>query len=369
MMTEAAHAVGLLRLRHLLQRTGTDVDKNDSDPAGDGDQSPLQVIDSGFEEISDLCGDLMEHFVIEMANTFWSACLFGGPGGIELALASVVGFGPVPAALVQFLEHRSSPLRLSPLLLITLFIQTPFDRVEPDPKATIPKRGKKGRKLKKKAQRKLTPLEKESEARREKVDILKVLLKYGARPDACDLMGTTVCHFGAASYATTESMEMVKLCQKAALSAHLFGQFVELHGLENAAFLNGKRGICRGFVVSQNGNPLRTVHLNGFNNKPLDISPDNIKLVDTAIEIGVVRPKLCDKKDRVGGTALGELSRSNCVDVIDFLINDLQADVDVTDRRGKSFMKLVMTSMSPLDSENVSFGPDVHNAVVTRAYW
>lgn len=53
---------------------------------------------------------------------------------------------------------------------------------------------------------------------------VELLLRYGARPDAKNVTGKTVCHYGSGLKATETSLAMVDMCIPAAASAFLFAK-------------------------------------------------------------------------------------------------------------------------------------------------
>jgi len=188
------------------------------------------------------------------------------------------------------------------------------------------------------------------------VKVVKLLLLYGARPDAKDVVGKTVCHYGAGAMATDMTIEVVRMCSAAAESSHLFGKEVVLQGL-NKASLNGKRGIAHGFVTESGR---RVIYLID-QEKELSIKPENITLGDgSAVESPT---KLCDIQDRLGGTALLEVFLSDRVDVGKFLIEELGASVDIRDSDGCSAKSLALNGGHMFSA----IGPVVMKAASKRA--
>jgi hypothetical protein len=175
-----------------------------------------------------------------------------------------------------------------------------------------------------------------SEDLKNQIKAAKLLLFHGARPDAKDVCGKTVFHYGAGVYATMTTMKIAKMCMEAAESCHLFGKEVELQGLKTKAF-NGKRGICRGYDVDTGR---RAVYITD-ERKNLALKPENIRLVKG--QTGSKRPKLCDSQDRLGGTCLLEVFMSNRTDVATFLLEECGASIDIADFDGCSPKSMAST--------------------------
>ena len=158
-------------------------------------------------------------------------------------------------------------------------------------------------------------------------DAVKLLLEYGARPDAKDVCGKTVCHYGMGCMATEMTLTTARYCLEAHQSSHLFGKEVELHSLQKED-MNGLRGICRGYSVATGR---RSVYV--FDEKKaVAIKPENLRLVgaDDA-DVDSTRPKLCDVPDRLGGVALLEVYMQGRVDVAKILLDEHHASIDVAD--------------------------------------
>ena len=329
-------------IRKKLHRHGTDVKLNDRDVFGDGDQSPIHLNDKGKQVYRDLFavgGDITED-----ANDFATRpdkpsykrflylCIGGNYETVKRILERVTAdrkphHGDVDSALLFFLETRVTSMRLTPLLAIVSmgkFMAFPV------------------------GQHKILT--------ENQLKIARLLLLYGARPDARDVCGKTVCHYGAGAMATPITMEVVRMCSAAHQSSHFFGKEVVLHGLQ-AADLNGKRGIARGFVV-QSGR--RVVYLID-DEKELALKPENLALADST----TIEPfrKLCDIQDRLGGTALLEVFMSNHVHVGKFLLEELEADPGLADSDGYS---PEMMAMQPHGQVSSAIGPMVMQAVMRR---
>jgi hypothetical protein len=166
------------------------------------------------------------------------------------------------------------------------------------------------------------------------------LLSYGARPDARDVCGKTVCHYGAGAVATEMTMAVVKQASAAYKTSHLFGKEVELCGLKTQA-MNGKRGIARGYQCKIGR---RAVFVYD-ENRLIAFKPENIKLVNGQGEDDeIIRSKriLCNLQCRLGAVSLQETVMGNRKDVAQFLIHELGADIDIADRDGCSPKSMAM---------------------------
>lgn len=312
-------------LRSQLSSHGTNVTMNDEDPYGDGDQSPVASHHAQFyRDMYASGGDINHHADIElrMISNFAKLCLMGDVDRVEQALqAASVGYkeGPPPAALTELLEKRETSQRLSPLLMLVSIgknLQV----------ASVSVR--------------LAAVQ---------VEVAKVLLRYGARPDARDFAGKTVCHYGMGMMATMHmTVEIACACSEAHKSSDLYGRQVELHGLEGASELNGSVGWCRGYQVDKGR---RIVYLPN-EGRLVNVKRKNIKLVvdieTTAASVetegtegdGSEKPAfpgwLCDIPDRLGSVCLHELVQSEREDIARLLFDKYVADINVADVDGVS---------------------------------
>jgi hypothetical protein len=294
------------KIREGLRKHGTNVDQNDADITGDGDQSLIHLNFKGKQFYRDLFGnggDLQEHAEFGRLSQFAVACITGVVEAVETSLkqaASTSNNGSSDPskpseALIRLLETRETSMRVSPLLMI---VSLGKNVPQADP------------------------------ARQ--VAIATMLLKYGARPDAKDVCGKTVCHYGAGQMATDMTMKVVDMCIPAAQSSHLFGKDVELYGLSNES-MNGICGIARGYIA---GTGRRVVYLLD-QKKEMAIKPSNIRLVEANNE-AEPRPNLCDIQDRLGIVSLLEVFMTNRDDVAKFLLDKHDARIDLADSDGFS---------------------------------
>jgi hypothetical protein len=174
------------------------------------------------------------------------------------------------------------------------------------------------------------------------------LLSYGARPDAKDTCGKTVCHYGAGAMATDMTMEVVQRAAKAYETSYLFNQEVELAGLTGNTSMNGLRGIARGYHYSTGR---RAVYLHD-QGKQVSVKPENVKLVDPSTESN--ERKLCDLQCRLGTVSLLETIPSNRADVAEFLVNQLGASIDIQDLDDVSARSMAMMGIAELVSPAAS---------------
>ena len=317
------------KIREGLRKHGTDVDRNDVEVTADGDQAPIHLNHTGKQFYRDLFGsggDLLEHARFEGLSQFGGACITGKEEFIEACLKQASSnrrgnssSDPSKPSkdLIRLLETRETSMRLSPLLMIVSL-------------------GKN------------VPVADPAHLAQRQVAIAAILLKYGARPDAKDVCGNTVCHYGAGQMATDMTMKVVEMCIPAAQSSHLFGKDIELYGLSNES-MNGKRGIARGYIT---GTGRRAVYLLD-QKKEMAIKPGNIRLIGAQNE-AEPRPNLCDIQDRLGSVSLLEVFMTNRADVAAFLLDKHNARFDIADWDGFSPKSM---AMSPGAGLTTSVGP------------
>jgi len=260
-------------IRQLLQEIGTDVDQNDSDPTGNGDQTTISTVERRdvARHLFATGGDIHEHFTGAQVSKFAMACAGGSLKTVQSELQSVKSTAVQPFSkseeLRTLLETRETSMRLSPLLLIVslgknLFMPGSQPQFE---------------------------------------SITKLLLKNGASPVAKDVTGKTVAHYGAGGMATKMTLEVTDMCIRAAKSHHLFSKDVTLKGLKTEE-MNGKVGIVGGFDPDSNR---RAVYLTE-DNKEVWIKVENIFLLDDTAKCQPY-PLLTDIQDRLGSVSLHEI--------------------------------------------------------------
>eukprot|EP00571_Detonula_confervacea_P014415 CAMPEP_0172302324 /NCGR_PEP_ID=MMETSP1058-20130122/4040_1 /TAXON_ID=83371 /ORGANISM="Detonula confervacea, Strain CCMP 353" /LENGTH=587 /DNA_ID=CAMNT_0013012749 /DNA_START=116 /DNA_END=1879 /DNA_ORIENTATION=- len=337
-----AHAV----VTKVALLAGTDVDMNDADPYGDGDQSPVSV---GGEESADIMsrfremagpshggefdkaeparqvirelwsagGDLESYLKFGGFSSFATSCCLGDSKAVKRAIKGTVEGDE----RVHLLERRESGMRFTPLLLCIAISKV---------------RGY------------VCQITGAREADMDHLGVVKILLLHGARPDCKELAGKTAVHYGAGSRATADSLKMTDYSFHAAKSAAYFGKRVTLRNLKAEQF-NGLPGVLGGFDADTGR---RQVTLD--NQKQLYILPQNIFSVreDKEVEDKEVEDKevciydpsknLLNECDRVGTISFHEvfLSPMGRVDVAEFLI-ERNVSVDITPPCGNSLRKLV----------------------------
>jgi hypothetical protein len=292
------------RIRAGLIRHGTDVEANAREPQGDGDQRRIEnpAHQQFYREIFSVGGDLAECFETPgIVSEFGNLCTFGDAPRIKALLeAADAPDLPHPTKeLIQLLETRETSMRLSPLLMIVSV-------------------GKN-----------LSMGSNDAELRRNQLKVAELLLEYGARPDARDVNGKTVCHYGAGMMATKTTMKIVERAAKSYETSYLFDQEVELTGLTDES-KNGLRGFARGFKSSSGR---RAVFLCD-QGKQVAVKPENIKLVGSSTSTKLDERNLCDVQCRLGMTSIMETAMSDRGDVAEFLGKQMGASLDIKDCDG-----------------------------------
>ena len=127
-----AHELRLL-LRERLRRHGTDVDLNDRDPFGDGDQSPIHLDDSGkqvyrdmFASGGDITADATDFYARidkPAQKSFLYLCVQGKYDMVKLVLETFdanvqARRGAMDPTIHVMLNYRVTSMRLTPLLAI-----------------------------------------------------------------------------------------------------------------------------------------------------------------------------------------------------------------------------------------------------------
>jgi len=252
--------VGIPIIRRLVELSGTDLEKNDSDPYGDGDQSGVgemgrrgeptrQILRELFRQGAGLGAygfnpDDFSHFAEDGAyefnpdefSHFAFACAAGDVDEVErLILATEQG----SQERMRLLERRETGLRLSPLLLTVASI---------------------------------TVARSPGEGLDYVLAVVRMLLRYGARPAAKDLIGKTMSHYGAGTNATEETLMMNDYCVDAAKTSAYFGKEIVVRNLTKDEY-NGLEGVLGGYLC-ESGLPRRQVILK--DGKELALLPKNI---------------------------------------------------------------------------------------------
>jgi hypothetical protein len=243
--------------------------------------------------------------------------------------------------LIQLLETRETAMRLTPLLLVFCMLRKLGAMSEDTTDDTDDGRSSCSLLSKKSSSsaKDCTALELNL------LRVVMVLLQYGARPDAKDVTGRTVCHYGAGIHATDSSMAATSMCIGAAISAHCFGKEIVLRDMDDSAY-NGMRGIAAGYQAETGR---RIVYIFGRKSE-IVVMNRNIRLVQRSKhENAIVIPppkkpfNLCDVQDRLGRVCLTELFDSKRVDVATFLMTKHEASIDIPDWNGNTLRSISMT--------------------------
>jgi hypothetical protein len=294
-------------IRAALKDMGTDLAVNDADPTGNGDQSLIQSCErrDGARELYSIGGDIHKHATEGAFSELGTMCFIGGVKAAHIMIENVTKKIQQPYSrqkeMITLLEMRDTSLRLSPLLLIVSAGKNASGQPYMD-----------------------------------HAGVAKILLKSGASPDAKDVLGKTVCHYGAGAMATSMTMEVVDMCIRAARSSHLFGKDVELHGLKNVD-MNGLKGVAGGFDPDSER---RAVYLPD-QQKEVWVKPINIRLAESNGDAEVEeKPMLADVQDRLGSVALHEVILQGREDVAEFLLIKHQASIHTADMDDMTPLKM-----------------------------
>jgi len=314
-------------IRAALIQMGTDCNRNDSDPTGNGDQSPIQSKPQrdAARDLYSIGGDIHAHATEGAFSDIINYCVMGLASGIKAKIEKVTNripqssWSPCHEDLINILETRETSMRLSPLLAIVSMGKNAVG---------VPSKNH--------------------------IDAAKLLLKHGANPKAKDVLGKTACHYGAGGMATPMTLEVVDMCIRAAQTSYLFGKEVELHGLKKEE-MNGLKGLCGGFDPDSNR---RIVHVPSMANTTFSIKPENIRLLPphTAPKDIVM---LVDVQDRLGSISLHEVAMQERLDVAEFLLCKHQTSIYILDADGISPLKMA--------GQGAQMGSDVCKMIMDTA--
>mmetsp|Transcript_37067 Transcript_37067/g.64990 ORF Transcript_37067/g.64990 Transcript_37067/m.64990 type:complete len:556 (-) Transcript_37067:298-1965(-) len=314
-------------VRKLVVLAGTNTETNDNDPYGDGDQSLVGVgkeHDSSnmkklmeeeparqiLRELFGIGGDLESHLLQNGLSPFAMMCCSGNAAVVEKAIKQTAKGSK---ERMQLLERRETGMRLTPLLLaIAMSKHKRFAS-----RATGVK-----------------------EADVDHVNVVKILLHYGARPDCKELTGKSAAHYGAGSMANRDSLKMTDYIFEAAKSSAHFGERVILRNLNKNEY-NGLEGTLGGFVAETGR---RQVILDE-SKKDLALLPKNIfSFGDGEEEVCIhdASRNLLNDHDRFGTLSLHEVFLSERIDVAEFLIKR-NVSLDIAPVCGNTVRKMVFT--------------------------
>ncbi|KAL7546866.1 hypothetical protein ACHAWF_010192 [Thalassiosira exigua] len=294
-------------IRRVLIDIGTEVSLYDDDPTGDGDQSmicPMSKRDEG-RELYAIGGDIHAHLATENAmSSFALCCAMGSAEAVKRAIQVEMRGKRMPYSrssnLKTLLESRETSMRLSPLLMIVSAgknLKGPFPGMQ------------------------------------QHGETAKILLRHGASPVAKDVLGKTVCHYGAGMVANDMTLEVVDICTRAAISHYLHAKDVSLRGL-NAEDMNGRVGVAGGFDCDTGR---RSVYL-PEEDREIWVKIENIELSSESSG-EMKRVNLPDVQDRFGGVSLQEVIMTDRVDVAEFLLRKHHTSIHTTDMDGVSPLK------------------------------
>jgi hypothetical protein len=118
------------KIRKGLRAYGTNVEQNDGDPTGDGDQSPVHLDENGKQFYRDLFaegGDLNECVEANVISTFGKCCVSGNARAVKSMLQEANNDdkeqAQPSAALIKLLETRETSMRFSPLLMVVSMVR------------------------------------------------------------------------------------------------------------------------------------------------------------------------------------------------------------------------------------------------------
>jgi len=311
----------------VLTMAGHNLTVAKNDPYGDGDQSPIgnkgasqkdeslrQIFRTLWANGGDVCG----YLVFNELSSFSRLCAVGNAAMVEKRIKATSEFSNERKML---LEKRETGMRLSPLLM-TIYWSKQKERTSQMTRVNLQDMNH--------------------------LRTVKVLLKYGARPDVRDVTGKTMAHYGAGSWATDETMLMNDHCVEATKACDYFGKDVVLRNLSRDEF-NGLEGTLGGFIWDdKNEAGRRQVKLNSRKGA-LSIQPKNIfYLLDdgTGKEKCVYDPsrKLVDMQDRMGMISMHEVFMSTRTDVARHLTNKHSVNVELEDRGGISVLSMAFNN-------------------------
>ena len=309
--------------RRLLDKAGTNVNLNDEQNIGDGDQRPPSTT-SGRQILRTLWfkgGDIGN-------GTMWNPCppvmnftIHGDAVGVRTMLEDVLTkTSKDHLTMLPFvLESRSSSLRWSPLMVCVGFLSHPKIMQH----NTINNQSN-------------------------HVGVAVTYLRYGARPDIKDVMGKNIVHYGAGVWATPRSMLIVDYCIAAARVSAFYDQRVVIDGLQSSPELNRKSVILTGFDGPSGRCVVNLEESPGGPRRELSIKPCNLFESVGGPCIENVNRKLVNDQDRTGLTALHQVIMSTRDDVIEYLVNKHGCSMDLKDSHGVSTRDLAVRRDLPV---------------------
>ena len=311
-----------LTIRKLLALSGTDVEQNDKDLFGDGDQSGCGMLGMEGESTRQILrslfsngGDLDSYLCYNGFSPFGYACGIGDVATVRDMLEATEA-GSLQRK--QLLERRETGMRFSPLCLTIALYKS---REHVSMRLEIPV------------------------SQMDHLAVLKLLLKYGAIPDTKEVTGKSVVHYAAGVMATEITLNMCDYCIDAARSSKQFGKEIILRNLTKDEY-NGLEGKLRGYLCD---NGRREVILNK-NDTSLAVKPANIFFKQGEKEVCIYDEtrNLVNDQDRVGMISLHEVFMSHRLDVAQYLTEKHSVSIDLKCPCGVSVRKLAYKNVSDM---------------------
>jgi hypothetical protein len=320
-------------IRKLLIKAGTNVEQNGNDPFGDGDQSALLGADlepqrQVLRELFASGGDIEHHMrpASGLTSFAWN-CVMGDTKAVEQTLKTTLLLRSKgqqkQKSLNELMEYRETSMRLPPLIL-TMALSKHKQLVNTYTTRNV--------------------------ADMDHVGVFRTLIKYGASPNSKDVTGKTVCHYGAGSWATEETLEMTKMAIKATRTCALFGHKVILNGLSKKEY-NGMKGTLGGYVAEKERRIIYPVAGSVVEHE-LSLKPENIsiRITDDKKEKQIcildycadTTTNLVDVTDRMGSISMHEVAMSQRDDVATFLCKHSSTCLDVTEGGGMSIRQVMV---------------------------
>lgn len=239
--------------------------------------------------------------------------------------------------LTALLETRETNMRYTPLLMVFVTLRklaAALESMEESPESASS--GVKKSTASSTQQQHQPVIAHGKEMEQNLVRVVKLLLLYGARPDAKDVTGRTVVQYGAGATTSETILAAVDMCIGAAYSCDCFGKEVQV--VNNN--YHGKRGIAAGY---QADTASRLVYLFGQKGE-VAVLNRNLRIVEDGKAVLPKSINLCNVQDRLGRTALHDVldnTSKNDVAVAEFLLVKHGASIDIADGNGETIRQLV----------------------------
>ena len=225
--------------------------------------------------------------------------------------------------LSELLETRETSMRYTPLLMVFVVLRKVAAAIDSMENNVTSKN-------------RLPVIVHGKEMEQNLIRVVKLLLLYGARPDAKDVTGRTVVQYGTGTTTSETILGALDMCIGAAYSSNCFGKEVEV---VNNTF-HGRRGIAAGY---QADTASRLVYLFGQKDE-VAVLNRNLRIVENGEAMLPKSINLCNVQDRLGRTPLREVLETNNVAVAEFLFLKHDASIDIPDGNDNTVRKLVFSS-------------------------